>query len=325
MKKKIVAFGEVMMRLAPPMYRTLQQAQTFDFMFTGTGVNVLAGLYGLGFETTLLTALPDNNVGYAAASHLRRLGIKDSHISFSGNHLGSYVIEFGAGARSSQVTYLNRTESSFAKTNYQLEYWESVVANADMLHICGISLINENTYNIALTLMDIAKDHHVPVVFDSNFRPSLWQDDRMHLYKEMYEAMLKRADIVFAGPKDVVKLLGIDGDTATLMQVFQKHYALEYVLGTERFEQSIQGFIVSTDAYNVSDRYPLTIIDRIGGGDGFAVGALTGILEGMAPEDIVTYGVASGVLAHTVYGDAVMVNRIDIENLIQGVKIDLKR
>ncbi|WZU02730.1 KDGP aldolase family protein [Erysipelothrix sp. D19-032] len=70
MKKKIVAFGEVMMRLAPPMYTTLQQAQTFDFMFTGTGVNVLAGLYGLGFETTLLTALPDNNVGYASPHHI---------------------------------------------------------------------------------------------------------------------------------------------------------------------------------------------------------------------------------------------------------------
>ena len=60
---KILAFGEVMMRMMPSDYKTLTQVNELEFLFTGTGINILSGLYQMGEQVSFVTKLPDNAIG----------------------------------------------------------------------------------------------------------------------------------------------------------------------------------------------------------------------------------------------------------------------
>jgi 2-dehydro-3-deoxygluconokinase len=80
--KNILAFGEVMLRLCPQHYKMLDQTDTLDMSYSGTGLNILSGLARNGVQTSLLTVLPENPVGHAAAASIRKLGVQDNHLIF---------------------------------------------------------------------------------------------------------------------------------------------------------------------------------------------------------------------------------------------------
>lgn len=90
MRKKIAAFGEVMMRLQVPGYELLSQANTLKYSFSGTGVNVAAALSHLGHEGLLISTLPGNSVGDAALSYIQKLGVQTSLVSRGGKYVGMY-------------------------------------------------------------------------------------------------------------------------------------------------------------------------------------------------------------------------------------------
>lgn len=98
MRKKIAAFGEVMMRLQVHGYELLSQANTLNYSFSGTGVNVAAALSHLGHEGFLISTLPENSVGDAALSYIQKLGVQTSLVSRGGKYVGMYFLENGFGA-----------------------------------------------------------------------------------------------------------------------------------------------------------------------------------------------------------------------------------
>lgn len=155
---KILAFGEVMMRLTPPEYKMIEQTNTLDLSFNGTGVNILSGLARFGYDASLITQLPDNHVGKAASGFLRRLRIDDSMIGYNGDHIGLYFLEMGYGNRPSQVTYLNRLNSSFGESTMKDYDIDAAVEMSDIIHICGITLsLGEGTREAAV---ELAKKAH---------------------------------------------------------------------------------------------------------------------------------------------------------------------
>lgn len=321
---KVLAFGEVMMRLMPRDNRTLDQVDSLDYLYTGTGVNVLGGLSKLGIETELLTCLPDNRVGKSAAAHLRKLGISDQYIQFGGDHMGLYFLEKGFGKRSSHVSYLNRSHSSFALHNYNDINYDHLLDGVDMIHICGISLIQDNTYNLALKLLSEAKSRDIDTVFDCNYRPSLWVNPQAS--KERYIAILKQCKWVFAAKRDALRLLeGADHlDEQELMIAFKNQFAIEGIFHTIRKGNSIQSRSYR-DSIVESRLYDLEVLDRVGGGDGFALGVIFGLLNSYEDSDLLEFATASGVLAHTSYGDTPLAELEEIEDLINGNYVDIKR
>lgn len=329
---KILAFGEVMMRMMPSNYKRIDQVSELEFLYTGTGVNVLSGLYQMGYDVYLTTTLPDNNVGKAASSHIRKLGIKDDYIRYNGNHIGIYFLEQGFGNRASQVTYLNRLDSSFGQSIIN-DYDFSCLDGMDALHICGISLaMRENVREIAFAFAKEAKKRNIKVIFDFNFRPSLWKDSHDDI-KDIYENMLYLADIVFAGYKDVTLLLEKEVDNSLsydkqleyMMNMLCKDYEIEVIFGTIRKDNSLQGYMVSKEEIILSDEMTLHVLDRIGGGDGFAAGAIDGYLTGMEVNSLINYATASGILAHTTYGDSPIISKKEIIEFIENGNVDIKR
>lgn len=333
---KILAFGEVMMRMMPPNYKTLIQADTLEFLFTGTGMNILSSLYQMGDQGYLVTRLPDNSVGKAASAHMRKLGIHDDYVVYGDNHIGIYFLEQGIGNRASEVTYLNRKDSSFGLSQLS-DYNFDCLNDMDALHICGISLaLNEHLRKIALTFAKEAKKRNVKVIFDCNFRPSLWTHSGKDQMKEIYEEMFYMADIVFAGIKDA-KLLDkkIDSSLSDIEQIkdvcnqMSHDYQIEALFGTIRNTENhvftLSGYMYKDNQFLVSPCYELTIFDRIGAGDGFAAGAIHGYFSKMDPLFLIQYATVSGLLAHTTYGDSPILSKDIILDFMKNGATLLKR
>ena len=103
--EKIVAFGEIMLRLTPPDYTTIAQARNFIANYGGGEANVLVSLSHLGHNTEFLTKLPDNQLGDSAIKHLKSHGVNTDHVVRGSSNIGMYFVETGFGGRPSKVLY----------------------------------------------------------------------------------------------------------------------------------------------------------------------------------------------------------------------------
>lgn len=337
MPKKIVTFGEVMMRLQVPGYELLAQANTLQYTFSGTGVNVASAMKTLGHEGYLVSKLPQNPVGEAALSFVQRLGIKDDFISRGGEYMGMFFLENGFGGRPSRVTYTNRMESSF-NTSSQPDYeLDSIAEYADVVHFCGIALaMTDNVRETMKTLAKKVKENGGLVCFDCNYRPSLWEGGYDQA-KPHYEEMLALADIVMMNEKDAMYILGLQTEATTregqlkdLLPQVANQFDIQTIAGTHREVKqgnihSLKGFMYKNNTLTFSENISFSVYDRIGAGDAYTSGILHSELTGFSPEKAVQFAACSGMLACTIVGDTPMSTEEEILNAMSGTISDIKR
>ncbi|MDQ0861868.1 sugar kinase [Bacillus sp. V2I10] len=325
MAKKIAAFGEIMMRLQVPGYELLSQAGTLNYSFSGTGVNVASALARFGHTGYLVSALPDNTIGEAALSYLRKLGVAQSFIVRDGKYVGMYFLENGFGARPSRVTYSNRQESSFNTAPEGTYEFEEIARKIDIVHFCGITLAMNDLVRLHMkTFAAAVKENGGTVVFDCNYRPSLWGNDGYEKAKPEYEEMLHLSDLVMMNEKDAMLVLGMETEkeerTEQLMDLIPavaKKYNISVIAGTHRSingdnTHSLQGFMFKNQAFTFSKELTFSVYDRIGAGDAYTSGIVHGEAEGFSPEKTVAFAAAAAMLAHTVAGDTPMSPESDI-------------
>ncbi|MBD1381523.1 sugar kinase [Metabacillus arenae] len=325
MAKKIAAFGEVMMRLQVPRHELLTQAGTLHYSFSGTGVNVTSALARFGHQGYLVSTLPANAVGDAAVSYLQKLGVTQSFILRDGKYVGMYFLENGFGARPSRVTYSNRKESSFNTAPDGTYDFEEIAHKVDVVHFCGITLaMNESVRHHMKTFAKAVKENGGTVVFDCNYRPSLWGEDGYEKAKPHYEEMLELSDIVMMNEKDAMFILGMKTNKKDrqeqlkeLIPVVAEKYTISVIAGTHRSinsnnTHSLQGFMLKNQTFTFSKTLSFSVYDRIGAGDAYTSGIVHGELQGFSPEKTVSYAAAAGMLAHTVAGDTPMSSENEI-------------
>lgn len=330
---RFAAFGEVMLRLSPPEYLLLDQTNDLRMDYTGTGVNIMANLSQFGYETSLVTVLPDNRLGQVAKAAIAKYGIKTDLLRFAHHHIGSYFAENGYGARPTQVTYQNRHHSSFGLSNHEAYDFEKVIAESDLVQICGISLsLTDDTRDAAHTLAKKTAEAGKKVCFDFNFRPSLnTEPDKIAFMREQYEKILPYCDIVFGSVRDLTDLLQLEmiGTEDELIIQFMDKYQIEWFAGTRRFSENKlkqqEGFLYSREEYAVSPKRELTILDRIGAGDAYAAGILTGYVERWRLQETVEFAAMNAVLAHTIHGDVPLTTKEQVFTVLENPGIDLIR
>ena len=105
MQKKVITFGEVMMRLSPQGYSKFSQATSFELVYGGDEANVAISCGYLGMKAAHVTRFPDNLLGKAATQFLRKHWLSTEHVVYGDNMLGKYFLEKGAAHRSSVVIY----------------------------------------------------------------------------------------------------------------------------------------------------------------------------------------------------------------------------
>lgn len=334
-EKRILSFGEIMLRFSLQDYKLIEQTNTANFMFTGTGVNVLSGLSHFGYDTKILSVVPDNRIGLAAQANIRKLGIDNQTLHMDGHHIGVYFLEMGYGNRPSEVTYLNRLESAFNTFDWASCNIDNMLDDVDVVHICGINLsLTPKVKEFALQLAREANKQNKMVCFDFNYRMQLNSEETFSELHASYQEMLSYSDVVFGGKRDLIELLKLDVEFGTsafeeIAQLFVQKYDLKAFAGTVRGRENgasiLQGFLQTKDAYTTSEKYPIYVYDRIGTGDAFTAGILLGLIEEKDLKYIVDFGTSSAVLSHTTLGDSPLLTKVQVERFMDNPHLDVVR
>lgn len=321
---KILAFGEAMLRFTVPEAMLLEQSDTVRLSTVGTGVNLLASLAHMGYQTELLTCLPDNAVGRKMAADIRKMGIMDQQLIYTGQHIGSFFVELGYGSRPERVIYQDRLVSAFCTTPAERYSFEDVLPSVDIVHICGITLsLSENTRQAAFKLAELAHAVGKLVCFDFNYRVELNRGNSHEQMKRYYQTMLESADVVFGSLRDLTDLLDYQGESeAAIMAKFVADYQLKFFAGSKRSYRNGQkffsGFCYTAGGLHESTARPLQILDRIGSGDAFASGIITGIIEQWSLNEMLDFAVANSVLAQSAMNDSALFTKADVHAYLES-------
>lgn len=332
---KVVTLGEIMLRLSPPGYQRFTQATSFEINYGGAEANVSASLAQFGHHAVFLSKIPENAIGDAAISTLRKLNVDCSHIARGGERLGIYFLENGASIRPSSVVY-DRADSAVTKASAEEFDFDEIFKDADLFHVSGITpVLSEEAKELTFAALKKAKEHHVTVSFDLNYRSKLWTSD-VEEKQKMLSEMMEYVDICFGNARDAAKCLGyaeegtdfIDGDYSICvdeehMRHVLNHYHFTHLITTLRKNLSASdngwsGAVCTTDDFYKGREYLLHIVDRVGGGDSFASGFLHGILADMGAKKALEFGLAAAAIKHTIPGDLNYISESEVLALINS-------
>ncbi len=333
MAKKIVTFGEIMMRLTTPGRQRFSQANSYDATFGGGEANVAVSLARFGCNSVFATALPDNALADSVRQCLQGHGVRVEGPSVEGARLGLYFMETGANQRSGQVVY-DRSSSAFASLETSVIDWASVFEDADWFHVSGISpAVSASAAEVTLEAVEAAKAAGVNVSLDLNYRARLWQypcDPR-----EVMRKLVSLTDVLIAGREDSQKSLGIAGEgdpdsqeyfrvlTANLEQEFPDLSAIAVTIrDTKTAEHHDWAACLRTGKETLfSKQYEIRdIVDRVGSGDAFAAGLIFGLTEKMVPRDALEFAAAANCLKHSIEGDFNLVSADEVKCLASGAE-----
>ena len=321
---KILAFGEVLLRFTVPEQLLLEQSDVVRMSTVGTGVNLLGSLAHFGYQTAIMTKLPANHLGLKVAADLRRLGISDEFVGYTGGHLGSFFVELGHGSRPERVTYQDRLASSFCQADVSDYDLEAALADVDYVHICGIALsLTEQTRSVVTRLSELAHAKGITVCFDFNYRMSLNVGNTHATMKARYQQILQQADVVFGSRRDLTDLLDYpDLPDTELFAQFTSDFNISYFAGSRRtfdaHDKYFQGFIVHAGELYQSKPRELKILDRIGSGDAFASGVITGLIEQWSFDKTLEFAVANSVLTQETLNDTPIFDQADIFRYLES-------
>lgn len=330
---KVVCFGEIMLRLAPPGYLRFNQATVFEATYGGGEANVSVSLSNYGIDASFVTKLPDNPIGQAAVNDLRKYGVDTKDIVRGGERVGIYYLEKGASQRPSKVVY-DRKYSSISEAASSDFNWPEIFKGAEWFHFTGITpALGNNAAAVTLDACKAAKAAGVTVSCDLNYRKNLWTTEEAG--KVMGEIM-EYVDVCIANEEDAEKVFGIsasgtDVHGGTLNKEGYKEVAkkLKDRFNFEKVAITLRESITASDnnwgamLYDGADfffskTYPVHIVDRVGGGDSFGGGLIYACLQKFGPQDIIEYAVAASCLKHTIEGDFNHATVSEVTTLMKG-------
>ncbi len=331
--KKVVTFGEVMLRLAPEGYIRFVQADTLGATFGGGEANVAVSLCNFGYDAAFVTKLPKHEIGQAAVNSLRKFGVDTSKITRGGDRVGIYFLEKGASQRPSKVVY-DRAYSAISEASVEDFDWNAIFEGVEWFHFTGITpALGDNVAAICLEACKAAKERNIKVSCDLNYRKKLWTREKAG---QVMAELMPYVDVCIANEEDASDVFGIkaaDTDVTSgqvnhegykdVARQLKDRFGFEYVAITLRSSISANDNDWAAMLYDgkecyFSRQYRMHIVDRVGGGDSFGAGLIYSMLEGKAPQDIIEFAVAASCLKHTIEGDYNMVSVSEVESLAGG-------
>jgi 2-dehydro-3-deoxygluconokinase len=336
MNKKIVTFGEVMLRLASPGAERFFQSPRFDATFGGGEANVAIALASFGLSAVYVTALPEKNpIADAAIAELRGQGVDTSHIVRGKGRMGIYFLEAGANQRPSRVVY-DRENSTIALAKPGDIDWKKSFDDAGWFHVTGITpAISASAAELALEGMRKARELGLTVSCDLNFRKNLWKWGKSAV--GVMTELAKISDVIIANEEDVQMALGM-GTSAGVKsgELDPKQYEkltnevlaacanLRAIAITLRESKSAShngwsACMNDRKKFMMSRHYEITnIVDRIGAGDSFAAGLIYGTLQLPLSQDALEFAVAASCLKHSIPGDFTRSSVDEVNALLKG-------
>lgn len=326
----MVCFGELMMRLHAPSHQRFSQADSWTAYYGGSEANVAVLLARLGNACSLITRLPDNDLGDAAAEAVRKHGVDTSHILRGGDRLGLYFTETSNSIRPSRVIY-DRRDSSFATLQVGDIPWDTIFSGAEWFHWSGISAaVSSSAADVCLEAVRAARKAGVKISADMNYRSTLWQFGKKP--SDIMPELLSHCQVIAGDIDTAAVYFGIKPrsgsreesltECGALLQ--QKLPAMELLAMTfresdEAGTMTYSGVALTPNKLHFSSSYQFgNMVERIGSGDAFMGGLIDALVRGEAPARAIEFAVASGALKHSIPGEFSIVRRREIENFIHA-------
>lgn len=335
--KKVVTFGEIMLRLASPGYLRFSQSTQLEATFGGGEANVAVSLANYGIPASFVSRLPKNDIGDWAIQNLRKYNVQTQDILRGGERVGIYFLETGAVARASKVVY-DRAGSAIADIQPGMLDWEAIFKEANWFHWTGITpALSEGAAATCLEGIKMANKLGVTVSTDLNFRKNLWKYGKTAA--EVMPELVAGCDVILGNEEDAEKVFHIQPEGVDVTAGHVEAAAYESVCRqlVKRFPRAKKVIITLRGSINAnhntwagtlfngekiffSPQYDIThIVDRVGGGDSFMGGLICGLLT--YPDDdqqALNFAVAASCLKHTIYGDFNLVTVDEVKNLMKG-------
>ncbi len=336
--KKIVTFGEIMLRLTPPGTFRFSQASQFEVIYGGGESNVAVSLANYGLPVEFVTRLPKNDIGECALMEMRKRNVGMNHILRGGERLGIYFLEMGAVSRGSKVVY-DRDHSGMASIKAGMVDWEKVFQDAAWFHWTGITpALSQGAADACLEAIKTANRMGVTVSTDLNYRKNLWNYGKKP--GEIMPALVEGCDIILGNEEDAEKHFGlhpenvdvtqggsVEGEAylSVLKQLMEMFPRAKKVITTLRgsisaSHNSWTGVLYDGKTLFEAPTYQIThIVDRVGGGDSFMGGLIYGLMTWPDNDQkALDFAVAASCLKHTIYGDANLVTVDEVQKLMEG-------
>ena len=331
--KKVVTFGEIMLRFNPHGYLRFVQADSFDASYAGGEANVAVSLANYGCDAAFVSKVPSHEIGQCAVNALRKYGVDTSKMARGGDRLGIYFLEKGASQRASKVIY-DRAGSSIATAECSDFDWDSIFEGVDWFHFTGITpALGGNMPKICLEACKAAKSKGIKISCDLNYRKKLWSKQKAG---EVMATLMPYIDVCIANEEDASDVFGISAKNTeitkgkldkegyiSVAQQLNERFGIPHVAITLRTSISASinnwaGMLYTDGKAYFSPEYTINIVDRVGGGDSFGGGLIYSFLEEKAPQDIINFAVAASCLKHTVEGDFNLMSVAEVETLAAG-------
>lgn len=331
--KRIITFGEIMLRLAPEGYMRFVQADTLGATFGGGEANVAVSLSNYGMDAAFVTKLPSHDIGQCAVNSLRKYGVDTSSIVRGGDRVGIYFLEKGASQRPSKVIY-DRAHSSIAEAKAEDFDWKEIFKGADWFHFTGITpALGDNVADICLEACKEAKKQGLTISCDLNYRKKLWTREKAG---QVMAGLMEYVDVCIANEEDAGDVFGIHAANTNITggKISEEGYKdvakqLADRFGFKKVAITLRSSISANDndwaamlyengEYYFSKSYRMHIVDRVGGGDSFGAGLIYATLSEMKSQEIIEFAVAASCLKHSIEGDFNLVSVAEVNQLAGG-------
>ena len=333
MAKRVITFGEIMLRLAPEGYYRFVQANSFGATYGGGEANVAVSLANFGIDTAFVTKLPAHEIGQAAVNELRKFGVDTSRIVRGGNRIGIYFLEKGASQRPSKVIY-DRAHSAIAEASPEDFDWNEIFQNANWFHFTGITpALNDTLAAICLEACKKAKELGLTVSCDLNYRNKLWSREKAG---QVMSELCKYVDVCIANEEDAADVFGIRAANTDVTKGAVSHEGYKDVakqlagrFGFSKVAITLRESLSASDnnwaamlydgtEFYFSKKYAVHIVDRVGGGDSFGGGLIYACLNQYDPQSTIEFAAAASCLKHSVEGEMNMVSVSEVQKLAGG-------
>ena len=328
---RVVCFGEMMLRLSPPVGERLARARTLELEVGGAEANVAVSLARFGREAVFVSALPDNDLGEKGRNVLRGHGVLTDFVVRKGRRMGIYFLEPGSGPRPSRVIY-DRSGSAASRLTPADIDWDRALDGAAWFHWTGITpALSDSTAEALRVGLQTARARSIPVSVDLNYRKALWSEEKA---RAVMSELMPYVDVCIGNEEDPTRIFGIEprgsdvergridaGGYRALAVSLRERFGFSRVAVTLReslsaSENMWSACLLSGEGFIQSRRYRVFIVDRVGSGDAFAAGLIHALLDKRPDGDALEFGVAAAVLKHSIKGDFNLVDAAEVERIV---------
>jgi 2-dehydro-3-deoxygluconokinase len=345
-----LSVGALIHRLDPGVI-PFRKATECRIHVSGGEFNVAANLSDcFRMQTGIATAMVNYPIGDLIAERIRAMGVKPfykhfEHNGVNGPNMATVYSDRGQGVRAPVVFY-NRCNEAGALLKPGDFDWKSIFASGvRWFHSGGIfAALSETTAELIIEGMKAAKAAGAIVSFDLNYREKLWKisggSDRA---PSVISRIVDNVDVLVGNEEDLQKGLGLKGPEVAskskldptsffgmIDQAVKKYPHIKVVATTLREVHSTNRHSWSAVTWINGQTYTaptaeLDVLDRVGGGDGFAAGLFYGLLTGESPEEALKLGWAHGALLTTFPGDTTMATLEQVRSFAKGGSARIQR